>query len=181
MDISYLLIPSSWGEVALAWAEETGRVQRVFLPSPRGSAMAALTATYPRARASSGGPMQALAGDVQRFLHGAPLVFDLGLLALEACSPFQQAVLRAEHAIPRGWVSTYGRIAQHLGLPTHARAVGSALAHNPFPLLIPCHRALTADLRLGGFQGGVAMKRALLELEGVRLAGNRAATERVYY
>jgi len=179
--VPYLLIPSPWGEIALAWSEETGRVRRVFLPRPGRSATTALAAAYPQARAGSTAAMRALAADLQRYLDGAPIVFDLGGLALEACSPFQQAVLRAEHAIPRGWVSTYGRLARHLGLPSHARAAGSALARNPFPLLIPCHRALTSDLRLGGFQGGAAMKQALLQREGVQVAEGRALTERVYY
>jgi len=64
-------------------------------------------------------------------------------------------------------VSTYGRIARKLGLPRAARAVGNALARNPFPLIIPCHRAVRFDGSLGGYAGGVRMKKMLLELEGV--------------
>jgi methylated-DNA-[protein]-cysteine S-methyltransferase len=66
-------------------------------------------------------------------------------------------------------VSTYGRIAAHLGIPGGARAVGNALATNPFPIVIPCHRAIRSDGTLGGYQGGLAMKRALLEQEGVTI------------
>jgi methylated-DNA-[protein]-cysteine S-methyltransferase len=88
----------------------------------------------------------------------------------------------AEHRIPRGWVSTYGRIAKSLAVPRGARAVGSALSHNPFPIIIPCHRALRSNGELGGFQGGLAMKRALLELEGVQFSPTgRVLTDRVYY
>jgi len=116
------------------------------------------------------------------FLDGEPVVFDLSLLALGDCSPFQRRVLEAEHGIPRGWVTTYGRIAQHVGVPRGARAVGGALARNPFPILIPCHRAIRSDGTLGGFQGGAAMKRTLLELEGVRFGSDgRAVTPRYYY
>jgi methylated-DNA-[protein]-cysteine S-methyltransferase len=64
-------------------------------------------------------------------------------------------------------VSTYRRIAGHLGVPGGARAVGNALATNPFPIVIPCHRAIRSDGTLGGYQGGLVMKRALLEQEGV--------------
>ncbi|MEA3339092.1 MAG: MGMT family protein, partial [Chloroflexota bacterium] len=83
---------------------------------------------------------------------------------------------------PRGWVSTYGRIAKSLGNPRAARAVGNALARNPFPIIIPCHRTIRADGRLGGFRGGVEMKRALLEMEGVEVDDvGKALTDRVYY
>jgi methylated-DNA-[protein]-cysteine S-methyltransferase len=75
--------------------------------------------------------------------------------------------LRAEHGIPRGSVSTYQLIAAHLGRPKGGRAVGNALANNPFPIIIPCHRAFRSDRSLGGYQGGLAMKRALLEKEGI--------------
>jgi methylated-DNA-[protein]-cysteine S-methyltransferase len=88
----------------------------------------------------------------------------------------------AEREIPRGWVSTYGRIATHLGVPGGARAVGGALARNPFPIIIPCHRAIRSDGSLGGFQGGPDMKRALLEFEGVGFSSTgRVAAERFYY
>jgi methylated-DNA-[protein]-cysteine S-methyltransferase len=72
-----------------------------------------------------------------------------------------------EYSIPRGKISTYARIAAALGMPRGARAVGYSLANNPFPLVIPCHRAVRSDGTLGGFQGGLSMKRALLECEGI--------------
>ena len=87
-------------------------------------------------------------------------------LDLGRCSPFQRRVLLAEQAIPRGRLSTYGRLARHLGAPRAARAVGGALARNPFPIVIPCHRAIRGDGSVGGFQGGMALKRRLLEYEG---------------
>jgi len=70
-------------------------------------------------------------------------------------------------AIPRGAVSTYQRIARHVGRPNGARAVGNALANNPFPVIVPCHRAIRTDRSLGGYQGGFKMKRTLLEMEGI--------------
>ncbi|MDP3066207.1 MAG: MGMT family protein, partial [Methanobacteriaceae archaeon] len=101
---------------------------------------------------------------------------------LDLCSSFQKAVLRAEHQIPRGSVSTYQLISKHLGKENGARAVGNALAKNPFPLIIPCHRAIRSDRHLGGFQGGLNMKRALLEKEGVKFDhAGRAVGARFYY
>ena len=101
---------------------------------------------------------------------------------LASCPPFQQAVLRAEHAIPRGKVSAYGLLAARLGRPGAARAVGNALATNPFPIVVPCHRALRGDGSIGGYQGGPAMKRALLAMEGVRFdAAGRVVCKRFHY
>ena len=78
-------------------------------------------------------------------------------------------------------VSTYRRIAAHLGVPKGARAVGNALATNPFPIVIPCHRAIRSDGALGGYQGGLAMKRALLMQEGVDVdERGRVVSPRLY-
>ena len=83
-------------------------------------------------------------------------------------TPFQLEVSKAVSAIPYGATATYGELAARLGAPDAARAVGAACAANPIPLIIPCHRVVAAAA-LGGFRGGVALKRKLLEHEGVRL------------
>jgi methylated-DNA-[protein]-cysteine S-methyltransferase len=111
--------------------------------------------------------IDALTGRIEAFLNGKNVRFTLDTVRLDLCRPFQRKVLLAEYAIPRGKVSTYGLIAGHLGNPRGARAVGAALAANPFPIVIPCHRAVRSDGGLGGYQGGLKMKRALLEMEGV--------------
>jgi methylated-DNA-[protein]-cysteine S-methyltransferase len=69
--------------------------------------------------------------------------------------------------IPKGRVSTYGRLAKRTGHPKGARAVGRVLAGNPYPLVVPCHRIVQADGSLCGFGGGLKMKRDLLNMEGV--------------
>ncbi|MDD5108101.1 MAG: MGMT family protein [Candidatus Omnitrophica bacterium] len=86
-------------------------------------------------------------------------------MRLDLCSTFQKEVLRAVQAIPRGKVSTYKLIAKQIGRPKAARAVGRALATNPFALVIPCHRVIRSDGSLGGYQGGTKMKQALLRKE----------------
>ena len=80
-------------------------------------------------------------------------------------SPFEREVWRITAAIPYGETRTYGEVAQDLGEPGSARAVGIALARNPLPLVVPCHRVVAAGGRLGGFGGGVERKRRLLALE----------------
>ena len=84
-------------------------------------------------------------------------------------TPFQRKVLLATAAIPRGSTTTYLALAAQIGSPRSVRAVGNALAHNPLPWFIPCHRVLRTDGGLGGYRFGPALKRALLEQEGVLL------------
>jgi methylated-DNA-[protein]-cysteine S-methyltransferase len=80
---------------------------------------------------------------------------------------FQQRVWEELLRIPTGHARSYGELARILRQPGAARAVGSACGANPIPLLIPCHRVLAADGRLGGFSGGLDWKRRLLAVEGV--------------
>lgn len=83
---------------------------------------------------------------------------------------FQQAVWTALRGIPPGATQSYGAIAQAIGRPGAARAVGQACGANPIPVLVPCHRVLAARGRMGGFSGGREWKRRLLAREGVELA-----------
>ena len=87
---------------------------------------------------------------------------------LDALSPFDRKVLQACRKIRPGETTTYGDLAVRAGHPGVARAVGSALAHNPIPLIIPCHRVLRSDGSLGGFSapGGLTTKQNLLRHEG---------------
>jgi methylated-DNA-[protein]-cysteine S-methyltransferase len=80
-------------------------------------------------------------------------------------TPFAKRVYRIVSAIPLGQVRSYRWVARKAGCPFAARAVGQALRKNPFPLIIPCHRVINADGNLGGYSGGVKVKRRLLELE----------------
>ena len=81
---------------------------------------------------------------------------------------FDRAVYAIARTVPPGEVLTYGAVARRLGRPGAAQAVGRALGRNPVPLVVPCHRIVAADGRLGGFSaaGGVVTKRRLLEIEG---------------
>ena len=81
---------------------------------------------------------------------------------------FAGRVLIALSRVPYGNVVSYGDLAARAGFPGAARAVGTVMAKNPLPLLIPCHRVIRADGRLGQFGGGVRLKKKLLDLEGAR-------------
>ena len=157
-----------FGTAAILWAGDPAHpvVRRILLPQTQAAAAQAIRRIDPQATAASCAEIDAVARAIAAMLSGESVRFSLALLALGTCPPFQQAVLRATARIPRGQVRTYGQIAAQLGKPGAARAVGNALAANPFPLAIPCHRVVRAGGQLGGFGGGSALKRALLDLEG---------------
>lgn len=101
---------------------------------------------------------------VGEYLAGGRQAFDLELDPRG--TDFQRAVWRALAAIPYGRVVTYGQVAEQIGRPKAARAVGQAVGSNPMSVVIPCHRVVASN-GLGGFGGGLARKRLLLGLEGV--------------
>lgn len=84
----------------------------------------------------------------------------------ERGTPFQQQVRAALQRIPRGEVRTYKQLAEHLGMPTAFRAVAGGCSSNPFALLVPCHRVVGGQGKLGGYRWGTALKRQLLSAEG---------------
>jgi methylated-DNA-[protein]-cysteine S-methyltransferase len=86
-------------------------------------------------------------------------------LDLRSATPFSKRVWRATSKIPYGQVRSYAWVAEKLGNPDAARAVGGALGRNPVPIFIPCHRVLDSDGGLGGFGAGLPLKRWLLALE----------------
>ena len=88
---------------------------------------------------------------------------------LRGLTPFSLAVLSATREIPRGQVRSYSWVAHRAGRPAAVRAAGSALAHNPVPFLVPCHRVVRHDGSIGHYGGGPDMKRTLLAGEGVDL------------
>jgi methylated-DNA-[protein]-cysteine S-methyltransferase len=109
----------------------------------------------------------AVMGDLRRYFRGEPVDLSRHPVDVSGQPPFLRAALLAARGICYGQVRTYGWLAGAAGTPKAARAAGQAMSRNPIPLLIPCHRVVGAGGRLTGFGGGLPLKRALLELEGV--------------
>ncbi len=165
-----ILEPTPYGPVGIIWGEINGTplITGILFSRPDCSAGERITGRYLHSRESSCSEIDTVAGAIRACLEGEAVKFPLEIADPGRCTPFQLGVLRAEHGIPRGRVSTYGLIAAYLGKNKAARAVGNALAANPYPIIVPCHRAIRSDRHPGGFQGGTDMKRSLLETEGVR-------------
>lgn len=181
---AFCLRDTPFGTIAVLWSVRAGApgIDRILIPAPDRTVEEKLLTFFSTAVAAACPEIVALAERLEASLNGADVRFPLDALRLDRCPAFQREVLRADHAIPRGRVSTYGLVAGRLGRPGAARAGGTALATNPFPLAIPCHRVIRSDGSLGGFGGGLKMKRALLAREGVefRDAGHVAA-QRFFY
>ena len=90
-------------------------------------------------------------------------------LDLSCGTLFQQKVWQALLKIPYGQTQSYGQIASSINNPKAVRAAGGACGTNPIPLIIPCHRVLAANRKLGGFSGGLPWKKRLLALEGIKI------------
>jgi methylated-DNA-[protein]-cysteine S-methyltransferase len=107
------------------------------------------------------------AGLMERFrgyLSGDRITFP-DELDLSGATPFQRKVWEKTRLIPYGETRSYAWVAEQANKPRAARAVGQALARNPLPIIIPCHRVITTNGKLGGFSSGVETKRRLLHLE----------------
>ena len=160
---------TAWGWMALGW--RGARLCRVVLPGARGE--------VEREARRFGCPV--VLGARSDLARACVRYFDGERVELRApmefppVSPFRRRVWEVTARVPYGEVVTYGEVAVRAGCPGGARAVGGALARNPVPLVVPCHRVVSADGGLGGFSavGGVETKRRLLALEGVVPAGGR--------
>lgn len=152
-------------------ANETGLVAH-HLPFGTGSAAEALelaAVLHPQAAAESELTREA-ALLLSRYFAGETLSFQLPL-ELGGFTNFQQSVYRMVAGIPYGAVLSYLEVAVACGSPGGARAIGGAMARNPLPIMIPCHRVVATSGVMTGFTapGGVASKRELLSMEGVVL------------
>jgi methylated-DNA-[protein]-cysteine S-methyltransferase len=166
------VFPSELGWMALAWIDE--KLSRFSFGHPTASAAAnSLEAEIGRFEQPASPPpwIANLASRLQSYAAGNRERFDDVRLDQGHMSPFQSKVVKACRRIHHGKVRTYGDLALASGSPRAARAVGSVMSKNRFPIIIPCHRVVGAAGSLGGFSArdGVKMKRRMLELEGAAL------------
>jgi len=166
----YHFVRTRLGKAAIVWSGggKTFRIVRIFLPAPDAALLWEIRKLFPGAAAKSSSAVAALAGRLQAFMAGKPVSFETAALDMSRVPPYHRRVLAALAAIPRGNVMSYGGVASKTGAPGGARAAGQGCGKNPFPVVYPCHRVIRADGSLGGFGGGLALKRALLEMEGVK-------------
>jgi methylated-DNA-[protein]-cysteine S-methyltransferase len=169
--ISTHVLPSDLGWMALAWTA-SGLVRLTFGHPSAAAAIASLEADAEWTTTSDEDlpPWIAdLAARLAGYAAGEGVRFDDVPLDLSHLTAFQRKVVTHCRRIGRGKTRSYGDLAASSGAPGAARAVGSVMAKNRFPIIIPCHRVVGAGKSLGGFSApdGLAMKRRMLALEGV--------------
>jgi len=179
-----IIKPTPFGSMCVIWSisDISPQIVRVLLSKPGHLAEDQASELYPNSKISSCKEIDAAATAIKAHLEGEDVVFSLNIVDFTLCSTFQQSVLRATYSIPRGSVSTYQLVAASLGIPKGARAVGNALANNPFPFIVPCHRVISSNRHIGGYGGGIEMKQALLESEGIGFDhAGRVICKRLHY
>lgn len=163
------IVQSPFGDAAILWSEggQGPRIIRVLLPIFEEGTLTEILGMAPGAVRKSCEAVAKLADGLQAFMKGKAVSFDTAPLAMNRVPSFHRKVLCVLARIPRGRVSTYAAVAARAGSLSGARAAGQGCAKNPFPILFPCHRVIRSDGFLGGFGGGLPLKKAFLELEGV--------------
>ncbi len=162
------LFETALGPCGIAWTAEG--VAGVLLPeADAAKTRARLRKRFPDApEEAPPAPIGRVIAGIVALLRGDDADLSAVPLDLRGVSPFNRVVYALARSIPRGRTLTYGDLAARLGDPGAARAVGRALAENPLPIVVPCHRIVASNGTLGGFSapGGVSTKRRLLALEG---------------
>jgi methylated-DNA-[protein]-cysteine S-methyltransferase len=164
LDVAYATTDSPFGELLLA-ATPRGLV-RLGLPEqePDGLLEDLAARVSPRVLESPA-QLDEVRRELELYFEGRLTEFDLAL-DWRLSRDFRRRVLRAINRIPYGQTRSYMEVAASAGNERAVRAAGSACGSNPIPIVVPCHRVLRTGGGLGGYGGGVPMKRALLELEG---------------
>ncbi|MFZ2146611.1 MAG: methylated-DNA--[protein]-cysteine S-methyltransferase [Sedimentisphaerales bacterium] len=164
--IKYTIFKTQWGYFGLAGTEYA--LCRTQLPGPKPEKIKSLLLQsfhHPQLDKTF---FKTLQEQIAAYFEGVCVNFSRDVpLVLDGFSSFGISVLTACRTIELGQTISYSGLAEKSGRPSASRAVGSTLAKNPLPLLIPCHRVICSDGKLGGFSapGGITLKKKMLELE----------------
>ena len=163
----YTIFQTKWGYFGLAGSEYG--LCRTQLPGPKPEKIKTLLLKNLPAAQFDKTFCKILQQQITAYFKGDYIKFSRDIpLILDGFSSFSISVLTTCREIEIGQTITYGQLAKKAGRPNASRAVGSTLAKNPLPLIIPCHRIIRSDGKMGGFSapGGITLKKKMLELEG---------------
>ena len=165
LDLAYAEIDSPLGPL-LAVSTPSGLVHLGYPNRPRDAQLELLAERISPRIVEAPGRLDEVRRELDEYFAGRRRDFELAL-DWQLTAGFVRAVLERTAAIPFGETRTYGEVATAAGSPRAFRAAGRALGANPIPIVVPCHRVLRSGGALGGYGGGLDVKRELLTLEGV--------------
>jgi methylated-DNA-[protein]-cysteine S-methyltransferase len=172
--LSYQIIPTAWGEAAVVFRNPPCLFQKIFLPSPDTATRIQLLFPEPDISAPLPSPADTMIRWISDYFLEKPVCDPNPMwewLDFGSATRLQKAVYHTTFRIPYGQTRSYSQIAEAIGRSGASRFVGSTMANNPFPVLIPCHRVIRSNGSLGQFGGGADLKRNMLEIEA-RLSHN---------
>lgn len=160
----FRLVPTEWGHFGIV-CDTDGRVVATYLPQPKNDLRRLIATRHPGAIESTSA-VPVFSRQVHDYFAGKNVHWEVEL-SLGAIAGFRRRVLEACRRIPYGATVSYADLARTAGSPGAARAVGGAMASNPLPLIIPCHRVICSDGSIGGFSSplGLTQKERLLRHE----------------
>jgi methylated-DNA-[protein]-cysteine S-methyltransferase len=163
--IKYTVVSTEFGFVGLGGSESG--LALLTLPKPSREAVISKLKEFAEDAVEDTSAFHDLPHRLQSYFDGEEASFP-DSLDLSGATAFHRDVWNATRSIPYGETRTYAWVAQQIGSPRASRAVGGALARNPFPIIVPCHRVVASNGNLGGFGGGLQLKKRLLELEAAK-------------
>lgn len=158
---TYSVFSTDWGHMIAVWSDRG--LWELSFPRPY-IEEARADIVSPLDKAADSMFDEQLKQELNMYFKGFNLPFSVPI-DWRKYTPFQERVLKYTAAIPYGRLMTYGTVAETIGSPKAARAVGGALHINRTPIVVPCHRVIGSNGKLTGFGGGIEMKKALLILE----------------
>lgn len=161
----FAIVQTKIGKIGIVWAKAKSktRIVEIILPT---LSLNSIKKNHQGIVLGSNRIVNGILKNIKSYINGKKVNFNLKNIDLNRLGNFQKMVLMRTMMIPLGKTKSYGTIARELGmLKGGARAVGQALAKNPFPIIIPCHRVIKSDGTLGGFGGNIGLKQRLLNIE----------------
>jgi methylated-DNA-[protein]-cysteine S-methyltransferase len=168
--LKYTIIDTHIGKILIVGSKEG--LQKISIYISRQSALGSIAQQFPGSIASPG-VFADLPKRLEQYARGRQIIFN-DKLDFSNATPFKQAVWEATRAIQYGETRSYEWIAQRIGKPGAARAVGQALKSNPLPIVVPCHRVIGKHGSLTGFSCGLELKKCLLDMEASSPSKKRA-------
>lgn len=165
-NVGLTVFETDWGWVGLA-SSKRGLLAVGFPHPSEEAAWREIRERWPEAELLGDEALADLKAKLRRFYAGEPVDFqpELALLDFPSGRCFYRKVWETVNKIPYGETRTYGEVAAAVGNPKASRAVGTAMATNQWPIIVPCHRVVGSGFRLTGFGGGLDLKARLLSME----------------